>query len=105
MTDSNPNPVLPKDVAAYLAQASAEIAREQGFAPAGEADVSGWMLENMPAIVDRARKLQERLLLKIHTGNTMTILEKVIGSRVWAQVQHGKITQKANRVINAALLA
>lgn len=104
MSDSSSNPALPKDVAAYLTQAAAEVAREQGFAPAGEVEVSGWMRENMPAIVDRARKLQESLLLKIHTSNTMTILEKVIGSRVWAQVQHRKITQQADRVISAALV-
>jgi hypothetical protein len=103
MSDNSPAPVLPKDAAAYLTQAAAEVAQEQGFAPTAEADVSPWMLENMPAIVDRARKLQENLLLKIHTDNTITTLGKVLGASVWARVRHERIKCQADRAINAAL--
>lgn len=103
MRDNSPAPMLPKDVAAYLTQAAAEVAQEQGVVPTAEADVSAWMLENMPAIVERARKLQENLLLKIHAGNTISILGKVLGARVWARVQHERITRQADSAINAAL--
>jgi hypothetical protein len=84
------------EIAAYMVQASVEIAKEQGFTPADENDAGCWMMNNREAITKRSIEIQWGLLDRLKKNpETMRALSTILSAQVWLAANRDKV----NRVI------
>jgi hypothetical protein len=84
------------EIAAYMVQASVEIAKEQGFTPADENEVGCWMMNNREAIVRRSIEIQWGLLDRLRKNpEAMHALSTILSAQVWLAANRDKV----NRVI------
>jgi hypothetical protein len=87
--------------AAYLIQAATELATEQGFKPTSPDEMKIWLDRNIEAIVERSRNLQQECY-ETYTRNREPI-DKILGARMWGELQKRRIDRQVNRSIDKAL--
>ena len=93
---------IPKDVEAYMIQATIEIAKEQEFIPESEKEFENWTLNNLPAICERAMSLQWDLLNKVQKPEIMKMISTILAEKVWKALRK-RSSHKVCKNCNALL--
>ena len=82
------------EIAAYMIQASTELAKEQGFFPASANEVGCWMMNNREAIVKRSIEIQWGLLDRLRKNpETMRALSTILGAQVWLAANRAQVNE------------
>jgi len=82
------------EIAAYMIQASTELAKEQGFFPASANEVGCWMMNNREAIVKRSIEIQWGLLDRLRKNpETMRALATILGAQVWLAANRDQVNK------------
>jgi hypothetical protein len=82
------------EIAAYMIQASTELAKEQGFFPASANEVGCWMMNNREAIVKRSIEIQWGLLDRLRKNpETMRALATILGAQVWLAANRNQVNE------------
>jgi hypothetical protein len=102
--------LLPKDVKAYLIQAAAQVAKEQGFCPESQEASDTWFRANAVAIGDRARDLQIELLNKLtaesgYYRGTRDRVCRILAAKIWEEVNVREVRRRAGQEYAHALRA
>lgn len=96
---SKQDPDLTPAVKAYMIEAAAEIAKEQGFSPASANEVGCWMMNNREAIVKRSIETQWGLLDRLKKNpEAMRALSTILSAQVWLAAN----TEQVKQVIEEA---
>jgi hypothetical protein len=83
-------PNVSKSAAAYLLQATIELAIEAEFEPECEAQMRQWVNQNSQAIAERAQKLQEELFDKFCEHRQL--INEAISTNIWEKVRQHEQT-------------